>query len=119
MPNRRRQFDRPHSSLRGGVAPVGAVVVLVGLLASPTLSSAADPTNGAALAKQWCASCHVLPGTPNQRAVQGPPSFRDIAIDKPPDQLRLFLMRPHGSMPPLSLSRAEIDDLIAYIETLR
>jgi hypothetical protein len=36
-----------------------------------------------------------------------------------PDQLRAFLSHPHGSMPDLALSRAEIDDLIGYIETLR
>ena len=35
------------------------------------------------------------------------------------DQLRTFLAKPHGAMPDLALSRAEIDDLIAYIESLR
>jgi len=35
------------------------------------------------------------------------------------DQLRAFLSHPHGSMPDLSLTRAEIDDLIGYIVTLR
>ena len=35
------------------------------------------------------------------------------------DQLRAFLSHPHGSMPNLALTRAEIDDLISYIESLR
>jgi hypothetical protein len=35
------------------------------------------------------------------------------------DQLRAFLSHPYGAMPDLSLTRAEIDDLIGYIETLR
>jgi cytochrome c len=35
------------------------------------------------------------------------------------DQLRAFLSNPHGAMPDLALTRAEIDDLIGYIETLR
>ena len=35
------------------------------------------------------------------------------------DQLRAFLSHPHGAMPNLALTRAEIDDLISYIETLR
>jgi hypothetical protein len=35
------------------------------------------------------------------------------------DQLRAFLTHPHGAMPDLALTRAEIDDLIGYIETLR
>ena len=37
----------------------------------------------------------------------------------PADQLRAFLSHPHGAMPNLSLTRAEIDNLISYIETLR
>jgi hypothetical protein len=35
------------------------------------------------------------------------------------DQLRTFLSHPHGATPNLTLSRAEIDDLIGFIETLR
>jgi cytochrome c len=35
------------------------------------------------------------------------------------DQLRAFLSHPHGAMPDLALTRAEIDDLIGYIATLR
>jgi len=35
------------------------------------------------------------------------------------DQLRGFLSHPHGAMPDLSLTREEVDDLIAYINTLR
>jgi cytochrome c len=33
--------------------------------------------------------------------------------------LRAFLSHPHGAMPDLSLTRAEIDDLVGYIETFR
>jgi len=35
------------------------------------------------------------------------------------DQLRTFLSHPHAPMPDLGLTRAEIDDLIEYIATLR
>jgi hypothetical protein len=35
------------------------------------------------------------------------------------DQLRAFLSHPHGAMPDLSLTRTEIDELIAYINTFR
>ena len=38
---------------------------------------------------------------------------------KTADQLRAFLSHPHGAMPDLALTRAEIDDLIGYVETLR
>jgi cation transport regulator len=111
-------IERPAAGHRN-VALVAALALITGLLTGARPSLAADPANGAALAQQWCISCHVLPGNPARTAPQGPPAFRDIARDKSPEQLRVFLIKPHGSMPQLSLSRQEIDDLIAYIETLR
>jgi len=96
-------------------APVWLAVIE---LASP--SFAADATHGAQLAQQWCASCHVIPGAAGGPVLQGPPSFLAIAHgSKTPDQLRVFLEQPHGSMPPLTLSRAEVADLLAYIASLR
>jgi hypothetical protein len=50
---------------------------------------------------------------------EGAPSFPTIARTKTPDRLRAFLSHPHGAMPDLSLTRAEIDDLVGSIETLR
>lgn len=90
----------------------------VSVLAAPAVAD--DATHGAQLAQVWCASCHVVPGASGGPALQGPPSFRAIAHDnKTPDQLRVFLEHPHGAMPQLSLSRAEIADLLAYIASLR
>jgi mono/diheme cytochrome c family protein len=48
---------------------------------------------------------------------QGPPNFQSIGMTD--DQLRTFLAHPHGAMPDLALTRAEIDDVVAYIETFR
>jgi len=82
-------------------------------------SRAADLARGEQLARQWCADCHLLPGA-QTTATQGPPSFRELARgDKTSDQLKTFLLHPHGAMPPLTLSRAEIDALVGYIESLR
>jgi cytochrome c len=50
---------------------------------------------------------------------QGSPSFRVAAGHLDPGELRTWLTQPHGAMPDLALTRAEIDDLIAYIGTLR
>ena len=53
-------------------------------------------------------------------AVIRPASFQMVARSgTTADQLRVFLSHPHGAMPNLALTRAEIDDLISYIETLR
>jgi cytochrome c len=56
---------------------------------------------------------------PRRQCSAGPPSFRTIAGARTADQLRTFLSHPHGAMPDLSLTRAEIDDLVGYIESLR
>ena len=79
----------------------------------------ADAAKGSQLAQQWCANCHVTGGSPATNVQQGPPSFATIARTRTADQLRTFLSHPHGAMPDLALTRAEIDDLIGYIETLR
>ena len=79
----------------------------------------ADTAKGSQLAQQWCSSCHVTSGSRTGNVQEGPPSFPTIARTKTADQLRAFLSHPHGAMPDLSLTRAEIDDLIGYIETLR
>lgn len=103
----------------GSFAPL--VSGILGLLVSATGAPAvaADIQHGAQLARQWCAACHVVPGSGNLAVLQGPPPFRDIAREETDAQLRLFLMRPLGPMPPLSLSRTEIDDLVAYMRSLQ
>lgn len=93
-------------------------ILTFGVVASDAVR--ADVQKGAQLARQWCAHCHVTGGNPAGAVPQGPPSFSAIARSgMTPDQLRAFLSHPHGAMPDLALSRAEIDDLIGYIETLR
>ncbi|MFQ5953901.1 MAG: c-type cytochrome [Kiloniellales bacterium] len=79
-------------------------------------AKAGDPEEGGRLARQWCAECHLV-GPGDNQAVAAAPTFQALANDvrKTPDYLRAFLVRPHEPMPPLSLSRREIDDLIAYI----
>ena len=80
----------------------------------------ADAAAGTRVALQWCANCHVVNAKgPSATVPQGPPAFSTIAGHMDPDQLRAFLSHPHGAMPDLALTRAEINDLIDYIETLK
>jgi cytochrome c len=80
----------------------------------------ADAAGGARMALQWCANCHVVNSKgPSATVQQGPPAFSTIAGHMDPGQLRAFLSHPHGAMPDLALTRAEINDLIDYIETLK
>jgi mono/diheme cytochrome c family protein len=97
---------------------VGAIVAFA--VALSCAAALADVAAGERLARQWCANCHVIDGSgPSATLPQGPPSFRVAAGHLNPEQLRAFLTHPHGQMPDLALTRSEIDDVIAYIESLR
>jgi mono/diheme cytochrome c family protein len=90
------------------------------LLNSTMPSYSADPQHGVALAKRWCASCHVV-SPDQQRANADAPPFATIARSPSFNarQLAYFLLDPHPKMPELPLSRAAADDIAAYIATLK
>lgn len=97
---------------------LAALMLLPGLLVP--CAAQADAADGERLARQWCVNCHVIDSTgPATTLPQGPPSFRIIAGHLDPAEMRSFLTNPHGAMPNLGLTRAEIDNLIAYIESLK
>ena len=81
---------------------------------------AADPKQGAEMAKQWCASCHLVSEGQASATTEAPP-FGTIARRSPDEFAALagFLADPHPPMPDLSLTREEIRDLLAYIAGLR
>jgi mono/diheme cytochrome c family protein len=99
------------------VAAFAAVALSTPALSAGTLPG--DVGRGEKLAHQWCASCHLLPGA--TRSGDAAPPFREIARDPKhdPNELRAFLTRPHGTMPPITLSRQEIEDLVAYLSYLK
>jgi cytochrome c len=100
--------------------PSYTLVVLSVLAVFATHGALADANKGAQIARQWCANCHVIGGSPSGPVPQGPPSLSTVARSgMTADQLRAFLSHPHGAMPDLALTRSEIDDLIGYIGTLR
>lgn len=76
---------------------------------------AGDAEAGRAVAERWCSQCHVASGT----GTDAVPPLAAVANYRDDDSLRAFLVRPHGRMPDLSLSTREINDLIAYLRTLR
>ena len=84
--------------------------------AAPTGNS----ENGKALATRWCASCHIVSAEQDTATTEAPP-FETIAKrpESELEKLDLFLAAPHYPMPPISLSRTEIRDLVAYITSLR
>jgi mono/diheme cytochrome c family protein len=77
-----------------------------------------DAAHGAVMAKRWCANCHVVSADQKSAKVDVP-TFADIARRRPDDRaLSNFLVDPHPPMPNLSLTRQEIDDVVAYIRSL-
>jgi mono/diheme cytochrome c family protein len=95
---------------------VAAIAVLTG--AFPALA-AGDADAGADVALRWCTSCHLIRPNATGPVLQGPPSFSAMARESTPDALRAFLAKPHAPMPPVDLSRADIENLLAYIATQR
>lgn len=93
-----------------------AIVPLI-LLSLPASAAAPDPAQGEKIAKRWCAACHVV-ASDQKRASADVPSFFDIAKRKTTGDLTTFLTDPHPKMPDMSLTRAEIADISAYIHSL-
>lgn len=98
----------------------GALAALALLLpAVAAAQDAGDARHGIMLARNWCAGCHVV--EPGGRGADTAPPFMTIANDpkRPPSALRAWLLQPHPPMPNMNLSRAEIDDIVAYLQSLK
>ncbi len=97
--------------------------IAIGLAIVPFLASAAlaagDPDAGRALAKQWCSSCHRT--EPGGVSSDIPPSFAALAArnKKDPNWIRAWLANPHPPMKGIDLSGRQIDDIIAYLQSLQ
>ena len=96
-------------------------LTLICLPAGLSAQEIGDTVAGERLARNWCSSCHVVGPGAEQGTSNGAPTFAAIARMKSttPMALTVFLQTPHGRMPDLHLSRGEIDNLIAYIISLK
>lgn len=106
-------FRHMGNAMRMRLAAAAAFSILA---AAPAF--AVDLQHGLTISKRWCASCHVVT-TDQKEASADVPTFMDIArrrTQKKP--LADFLTEPHGMMPNLSLTQAEIADIVAYIRSL-
>ena len=92
----------------------------VGLAIAYTIPAlAAGHVNaGRDLVQKSCSSCHALTGA--QTAADSAPPLSFLAKDNKarPAWVRGWLMSPHPPMPNIVLSRAQIDDIIAYLNSL-
>ncbi len=91
-------------------APAGADETLPG-----------NAVQGAQLARELCALCHYVEKGDRGVSSAGVPSFQNVADDPAVTTIGLGVLfrSPHETMPDLILSRAETDNAIAYILSLK
>jgi len=99
-------------------------VFLVGMMGSPVVLAqdlTGDPIRGRHLAREVCNACHAVDRGDYASPLLGPPPFQALAENPEinPITLRVLLQTPHRDMPDLILDADEMDDIIAYITSLR
>lgn len=99
---------------------LGQLAIAGGLLIASAPAYAGDAGAGRVLARAWCAQCHVVEADQAEASDVAPP-FAQVANDPAKSKLGIaaWLAAPHPPMPNLNLSQVQIDDLVAYIETLK
>jgi mono/diheme cytochrome c family protein len=73
---------------------------------------------GHLLSQRWCSACHLVPGASTASDVA--PSFITVAKThkNDPSWVRAWLMTPHPPMQGINLTRQQIDDVTAYLQSL-
>jgi mono/diheme cytochrome c family protein len=102
------------------IALLNAFLVLLAPL-STAAQHVPNPAAGRKLAENWCSSCHVVGPSQDRGTSTGAPAFAAVAdmSSTTAMSLRVFLVTPHWRMPDLHLTRDEIDDITAYILSLK
>jgi mono/diheme cytochrome c family protein len=99
------------------VKPLMLVVACLAML--PSLAWAAgNAANGHVLARVWCSDCHLVDADGSGK--DAAPPLAEIAQRGAPAQLeaRQFIAAPHPPMPNFELAREQIDDIVAYLNSL-
>jgi mono/diheme cytochrome c family protein len=80
-----------------------------------------DAKRGEMLAKSVCAECHAVEKGQGRSRNGQAPSFQTLATTRgmTPMAITVALRTSHKEMPNLVLKNQEVDDVIAYLATLR
>lgn len=96
------------------------LIVITALIGHAVAAHAAsgNAEAGRQLVLRSCSSCHAVESA--KSVSDNAPPFSDVAKTnrERPAWIRGWLMEPHPPMPTISLSRQQIDDIIAYLGTL-
>jgi mono/diheme cytochrome c family protein len=98
-----------------------ALMLALASVGPAVAQDAGDADAGRKIAETWCINCHVVAPGQTRGSSNGAPPFTAIAAQSAmtPMALSAFLQTPHHRMPDLQLSRTQIDDVSAYIFSLR
>ncbi len=110
---------RATPTMRRWVGLLGIALVLSGGAAARA-EQAGAVIAGKAVAATWCVNCHVVTASQTTGSDQAP-TWTSIA-DQPSttsDSLHAFLSKPHGNMPDFKLGGTDIDNVVAYILSLK
>lgn len=99
------------------VGRLGWLAIGVVVLAS-TARAQGDPERGRLLSQTWCTGCHVV-DLEGHGADAGPalPTLLGDGL-RTPEEIRGWLADPHPPMPNFNLSPREIEDIVAYLQSL-
>lgn len=99
-----------------------SLALLAGAMLLPANAAVAQDARerraGELLSRDLCSQCHIVSETQRGSALDGIPSFLDLARSKRTNaQLRAWLTDPHPPMPDVPLSEREISSVISYIRS--
>lgn len=107
--------------MRTTIVSVIAAAGLALSAAAATAQEMGDAKRGHLLAETVCSECHAIDkGAPRSRNGNAP-TFESLAKTRGMTAmaLRVALRTPHQKMPNLILKDQEVDDVIAYLATLK
>ena len=99
--------------------PFAIVLALVAVMShTQAATTLGDANRGRDLVTRSCTTCHAANET--IRTADGAPPLSYIVRDNKerPEWIRGWLMDPHDPMPNIMLSRQQIADIIAYLNSL-
>jgi mono/diheme cytochrome c family protein len=113
-----RQARARHKLLEEDELRLSRVCLLLAAIFMGPAALAADADNGKRLAELRCVPCHALAQAPGRVVADAPP-FETIArkFALQPEMLAFAILDPHPRMN-VALTRREVEDIAAYINTL-
>jgi cytochrome c len=99
-----------------------ALLMGIATSVSPAISQEApNIASGRKLANAWCSECHVVAAGQPKAGNDAIPTFGAIANTPGTTEMALkaYLATPHPIMPNVVATRQQIDDIVAYILSLR